>query len=135
MFLYVCVCVRKLNRVCLCLASVHMHHGMCVSQKEVTHETVALLFFHLLQCSGLSWQGSCGYQSLENKAVRCDQKAERERERLRLREGRRDRKKERPEPKKLGMDEGKRREDMRFDREREEGVRKKKCTIAIYKRK
>lgn len=75
MCVFVCPClflVTKLKRVCLCLASVCMHHWICVcvSQREVTHETVALLFFHLPQCSGLSWQGSCGYQSLENKAVR-----------------------------------------------------------------
>lgn len=42
--------------VCMC-------HWMCalvcVVQREVTHETVTLLFFHLLQCSGLSWQGGC----------------------------------------------------------------------------
>ncbi len=85
----VCVCETKLKRVCLCLASVCMHHGMCVcvSQREVTHETVALLFFHLLQCSGLPWQGSCGYQSLENKA--CTLLLEgRERETLREQGGR-----------------------------------------------
>lgn len=46
--------------MCLCL---------CVPWGELTHETVALMFFHLLQCSGLAWQGSCGNQSLENKAV------------------------------------------------------------------
>lgn len=54
--------------VCVCV---------CVSQREVTHETVALPFFHLLQCSGLFWQQNCGFQSLENKAVRSDWEAER----------------------------------------------------------
>lgn len=56
------------------MSGICMHASLdmcvCVSQREVTHETVALLFFHLPQCSGLSWQGSCGYQSLGNKAVR-----------------------------------------------------------------
>lgn len=76
-----------------------------MSRGEVTHETVALLFFHLLQCSALAWQGSCGYQSLENKAVCSYWQAETEKEgRKRLKN-------------KLRMGGGKSRKDVRLTEE------------------
>lgn len=83
MFFFVCVCDKVQECVSIFGICMHASWDVRVSQREVTHETVALLFFHLLQCSGLSWQGSCGYQSLENKAVRSYWKAERERGRER----------------------------------------------------